>query len=502
MKRNVTLRSGLVKNVVDNLAKPFYIFKMVSFLFGKLSRKEKLMFFILLSTLIVLFVFEGLKIYYAKTIVVPASGGEYVEMINGEVKYLSPVLVKTDAEKAISQAIYSSLVKVDQNGQLQPDLAERWEVSSDGLTYTFYLRQNVLFHNGQTFDSGDVVSTIEAIQNEVNKSPLRETWLDVIVDAPDVLTISFTLPKQYGPFIYNCVLEIMDSSDTVSSLSNNYNGTGPYKYVKAVPEQENNYLEVWLEKNVNYYSSAPMISQLRFIVTKDDFENIKKKYNLEMSGFAGVDYNADKFTNYSFTTGRRLVEFLNIRREPLNNSDLRKNIVKGETVENKIKLRIVSLDAEPQKTKASAIADRLQAQNITVENSVLSVKDYMEAISTHNYDILIYGYNWSYDNDPYMFWHSSQIEKNNFSGYSSKEDDIFLEDTRMILDRDQRIARYDQFIQKMTDNALVVYFDIEKYSFVLSNDVKNTDIQKSYGRPEDRLNGITSWYTKEKRVRK
>lgn len=501
MKRNVTLRSGLVKSVVDNIAKPFYIVKMVPFLFRKLSRREKLVFFVLLSVLIVLFVFEGLKIYYAKTKLVPASGGEYVEMISGEVKYLSPVLIKTDAEKAISKVIYSSLVKVDQNGQLQPDLAESWEISSDGLTYTFRLRQNVFFHNGQTLESSDVVSTIEAIKNETNKSPLRETWLDVTTEAPDASTINLILPKQYGPFIYNCIFGIMDSDDTVSSLSSNYNGTGSYKYIKTVPEQDNNYLEVWLEKNSNYYSD-PMISQLRFIVTKNSFEDTKKKFSLEILGNAGANYQSENFIDYSFTTGRRLIEYFNVREEPLNNSDLRKKIVAGDTVENEMKLKIISLDAEPQKTKANAVAERLRAQNITVDNSILSVKDYMEAISKHDYDILIYGYNWSYDNDPYMFWHSSQVEKNNFTGYSSKEDDIFLEDTRMIIDRDQRIARYDQFIQKMTDNALVVYFDVEKYTFALSNDVKNTDIQENYGRPEDRLNNIASWYIKEKRVKK
>ncbi len=503
MKHNVKLRSQSRKNIIGLiLLKPLQLFRMVSSLFRRLSRREKFIFFVLISVLVVLFVFEGLKIYYTQTKIVPTNGGEYVELLSGEVKYLSPVLAKTDAEKAISRVIYSSLVSINEENQPQPDLALSWEVSPDGLKYTFHLRDNVVFHNGQTFESYDVASTIEAIQDESNKSPLRDIWVDVTTETPDPLTISFILPKQYGPFIYNCIFGVMDSDDISVSLSSNYNGSGPYKYTKTAPDEKNNYLEVLLEANSGYYITSPMISQARFIVTKNDLKDTKKIYNQEVFGSAGANFESEMFTDFSFTTGRRLVEFFNIRKEPLNNIELRKKIVKGENIDTELKLKIVSLDAEPQKGKANAISERLKAQNILVESNILSVNDYTKAIAEHDYDILVYGYNWSYDNDPYMFWHSSHLDKNNFSGYSSKEDDIFLEDTRMILDYDQRLARYEQFIQKMSDNALVIYFDNEKYQFSLSKAVKNIDIKKSYGKPEDRLNGIASWYIREKREKK
>jgi len=482
-----------------------YFFTFLYSRFSKLSNGERLIFFAVLFILVALLVIESWKIYKNNSVVVPSFGGQYTEVINGEAKYFNPILVKSDSEKAVSQMIYSSLIKIDENNQPVPDLAASWEISNDGLIYTFYLRQDVLFHNGQLLNSTDVFSTITAIQDEANKSPLRDSWLNVTVGTPDLATVTFTLNKPYGPFIYNCDLKILNAEDLLrENISSVYNGTGPYKFVKSIQLENLNGLEVYLEANPQYFKGSPIISKAKFIISKNytlSNEIIKKQNINALSGF--TDDLSNEFRTFNFSAGRELILFLNTRKETLNNLDTRKIILGEGNINDSIKLTLVYLDAEMQKKCAEGLIKQLTDKGFDIESKMLSSNDYVEAINKKDYNLLLYGYNWSRDFDPYIFWHSSQMNNYNFSGYANKDDDIFLEDTRMILSYDEREQRYQEFFQKISDNALAKSFGLQSYRYYLSNEIKVVDSIKShYGQPEERLNGIFEWYIKEKRVRK
>ena len=502
MKHNVKIRAGSKNSFIHTLISiPGTIIKPVVLAFRKLSRQEKLVFFVLSAILLVLIMFEGLKLYYANTSLVPTNGGEYVEVLNGDAKYFNPVLAKTDAERTISSLIYSSLVKVDQNNQPQPDLATSWEISSDGLSYTFHLRQDVMFYNGQSFDSSDVVATIDAIKDEINKSSLRDTWLNIETEAPDPTTVIFKLPRKYGPFIYNCVLGIADSEDVLVSLTSDYNGTGPYHFIKTVSDENKN-PTVSLESNGGYYNGSPLIEEMRFIIAKSftgDNKTLSANGINAVAGFGSFEYG---LKNYSFKTGRNLLTFFNVRKEPLINIDIRRKISNNEKIDNQVEIKLVHLDAEPQISMANNLVGKLKDNNFVVNNVALSTNEYMDAIKNRDYDLLVYGYNWSYDKDPYMLWHSSQIDKNNFSGYSSKVDDIFLEDARMIIDKNERDAKYQQFDQVIKDQSLAIVSENEQYNFLVSDEVKNIEVANYNGRPESRFDNVASWYIREKRMRK
>lgn len=497
---------GLFKKGIISIYKKIKDFFVFAFsLFSKLSRGERLIFFVVFLVLIALLIVESLKIYKNITVVSPAFGGQYTEVIYGEAKYFNPILVKGDAEKAVSQMIYSSLIKIDENYQPIPDLASSWEISNDGLVYTFYLRSDVFFHNGQLLNSNDILSTVTAIQDEANKSPLRDSWLNVVVGAPNSTTVTFTLNKPYGPFIYNCDLKILNAEDLLrENISSVNNGTGPYKFVKSTELENPNGLEVSLEANSQYFKGSPIISKAKFIICKNytlDKETIKKQNINAVYGFS--DELGGDFKKINFTAGRELILFLNTRNEPLNNLDTRKTILEEGKVSDSIKLDLVYLDAEMQKKCAENFKQQLIDKGFAVESKMLSSNDYVETINKKDYDLLLYGYNWSRDFDPYIFWHSSQMNNYNFSGYASKEDDIFLEDTRMILDYSEREQRYQQFFQKISDNALAKSFGLQNYQYYMSDEIKVVDSIKShYGQPEERLSGVFEWYIKEKRIRK
>ncbi|CAA9537749.1 MAG: Oligopeptide ABC transporter, periplasmic oligopeptide-binding protein OppA [uncultured Thermomicrobiales bacterium] len=98
--------------------------------------------------------------------------------------------------------LFSSLVQFDEQLGLKPDLAETWQVSEDGLHYTFTLREGLTFHNGDTLTSEDVRYTYERTSNPDFASP-HANKLAFITDVatPDERTVAITLGTPYAPFL-------------------------------------------------------------------------------------------------------------------------------------------------------------------------------------------------------------------------------------------------------------------------------------------------------------
>jgi len=89
----------------------------------------------------------------------PAAGGKFYGgtfRVNetGELRSLDPVRINDATSAHIAEQIYDGLLYIDENLQLQPALAKRWEVSEDGLTYTYHLRTDVYFHDNPCFPDG------------------------------------------------------------------------------------------------------------------------------------------------------------------------------------------------------------------------------------------------------------------------------------------------------------------------------------------------------------
>lgn len=479
-------------------------FRNLTSSFKRFDNKERIIFFALALTLVVLLVMEGIKLYHDNTELAAAPGGEYVEVLSGEAKYFTPVLARNDAERAITRLVYSSLVKIDENNQPQPDLASSWEVSTDGLVYTFHLRSGVVFQKGQSFESDDVAATILAIKDDANKSPLEETWANINVETPDPSTVIFRLPKSYGPFIYNCTLAIIDRQDAISgSLSSSYNGTGPYSLVQATPDGNNN-LTVLLKAYSGYYAGQPLITNMRFLIAKDNISAERLSKELSPVAYAGLSPSSGSvaFADKSFQAGRNLILFFNFRKDSLKSLETRRKIIANEALDSTLKLTLLSLNTEPQKGRAESFAQSWKDKNLDITLRAVSATEYSEAVKKRDYDLLMYGYDWGYDTDPYILWHSSQLDISNFSGYSDKASDIMLEDARLVLDSAARSALYDAFYEKVRQEALAIYYSPEKYPYYVNDIVKDVQLGSSYGRPEDRFNNPGNWYIKEKRVRK
>ncbi|MDP3958464.1 MAG: ABC transporter substrate-binding protein [bacterium] len=168
---------------------------------------------------------------------VPSYGGELSEGIIGTPRFVNPVLAVSDADRDVTALVYSGLMRKRPDGALVPDLAESYEVSPDGLTYTFVLKEDVRFHDDEPVTADDVEFTVTRVKDPLIKSPKRGAWEGVSVQKVDDRTLKFILKQKYFPFLENTTLGVLpkhlwkDLPPEQFSLSD-FNidgiGSGPY----------------------------------------------------------------------------------------------------------------------------------------------------------------------------------------------------------------------------------------------------------------------------------
>ncbi len=163
------------------------------------------LFFVIIGSLIAtLFILNR-----DNTSLVATRGGIIKEAILGTPRFVNPALAITRADQDVTALVYSGLMKINDQGDLVPDLAENVTVSEDGLTYNIIVRKDARFHDGKPVTAKDVVFTIGLIQNPDLKSPLRGNWADVVVEEIGEYEINVVIEEAYAPFIENFTLGIM-----------------------------------------------------------------------------------------------------------------------------------------------------------------------------------------------------------------------------------------------------------------------------------------------------
>jgi len=132
----------------------------------------------------------------------PQQGGTLVCGTNEDIDTLHPWLTALVVGADVVSGICENLMKYDSNQKLVPVLAESYEASADGLVYTFKLRANVTFHNGDAFTAQDVIDSWKMIMNPAFGAIGQLSW-DQITDmqAPDPHTVVMTTKAIYAPFI-------------------------------------------------------------------------------------------------------------------------------------------------------------------------------------------------------------------------------------------------------------------------------------------------------------
>lgn len=205
----------------------------------------------------------------------PTTGGVYSEGLVGSLGRLNPLLDwNNPADRDVDRLLFSSLIRFDERGLPQPELAESWGVNEEGTIYNFTLKSNAVWHDDTPVTSDDVIFTIEMLKSDGSLFPqdIKELWNKVEVRRLDEKNLKFTIPEPFAPFLDYLtfgvlpkhVLEGVPPEGLVTADFNiNPIGSGPYKFDHLILNQ-GQITGVVLTAFDNYYGVAPFIPQVVF----------------------------------------------------------------------------------------------------------------------------------------------------------------------------------------------------------------------------------------------
>jgi peptide/nickel transport system substrate-binding protein len=243
-------------------------------------------------------------------------------------------------------SVYDPLVWLTPDGKFIPGLAESWEISEDGLTYTFHLRKDVTFHDGTPFDAAAVRFSLDRIVDPETKSRKARGMLGPydrteIVDE-HIARVHFKEP--YAPFLtsLSTVYLAMVSPEAVSEWGNGYQfhqvGTGPFVFQEYVPKDH-----LTLERNPDYdwapslfdHQGPPKLEQVTFRFYTDPATRVLALESGEADVMGEIppqdavrlDENSDYGVIPISIPGQPLQFFMNTQNSPLDDQRVRQALI-------------------------------------------------------------------------------------------------------------------------------------------------------------------------------
>jgi peptide/nickel transport system substrate-binding protein len=338
-----------------------------------------------------------------------ANGGELVVAKDQEAPGLDPAKNPAQAAIRVFDLMYSRLTRLDQQMRPQPDLAEKWDISPDGKTYTFHLRQGVKFHNGRELTSADVKYTYERIINPDTAS-IAKSFFDPIdhIDTPDPYTVTIVLKSPNTPFLVNTAAswagivakEIVDANN--GDLNKVDAGSGPYMLQEWTPDTR-----TVLVRNPNYYvPGQPASDKITFQIMPDENARIAalRTGNVQFTVLSAAGYDTLKTDSSVKAVEGPTLSYaylgMNVARAPFDKPEVRQAISYAVD-RNEIINSVFRGHARPTGPVPSAMSDWAidvssidtytpnldKAKQLMADAGVSNVKTTMIAMSTLPYQV-------------------------------------------------------------------------------------------------------------------
>lgn len=427
-----------------------------------------------------------------------------------------------DEHCEISALLFDGLTDHDGENRIIPRLARRWEYDGDALTYTFYLEEDVLWHDGEPFTAEDVKFTFEAIMDPENGSENAPNYEDVEeITVVDEHTVSFRLSAVNTAFLEYMTMAVMpehllEGEDwQESEFFRKPVGTGPYR------------LESWdagqaivLKKNEDYFAGAANIGTIIFKIVADvsarsmqllshelDLAQVTPKdaavfeekegyavYEMTTSDYRGILYNfrnpywqkhADLIPAINYAIDRRaILDAVLLGRGDVAYSPLQRNIYNCEETERydynpkkaaellqnagceKDAQGYWSRDGERIQFTISASPgdqvriDMAQAAAQQLQKIGLDVRADVPAagIDWGGQQCCIIGWGSPFDADDHTYKVFGTDKGANYSGYSNALVDRYLTEARQTEDEAERREAYAKFQRALADVPAYTFF--------------------------------------------
>lgn len=203
-------------------------------------------------------------------------GGTLVAAISSDPEGLNPAITTSGGTHAASELMFSGLVELDADGEPTPELAESWEITDDGATYTFTLRSGVTWHDGEPFTAADVKYTFEEVLLDLHSRTAASVGNNIeSIEAPDDQTVVFSFAQPYAPLLQQLDVteapilpsHIYEGTDPMENPANQAPiGTGPFEFVSYDPGSE-----VRMERFDDYFKEElPHLDEVVLRVIADE----------------------------------------------------------------------------------------------------------------------------------------------------------------------------------------------------------------------------------------
>ncbi|MBW7885722.1 MAG: ABC transporter substrate-binding protein [Caldilineaceae bacterium] len=201
----------------------------------------------------------------------PRQGGTLVAAFSADPAGFDPVRGPSGMSHVVIEQVYSTLMALDPDANPYPDLAESFEMSDDGLTYTFKLREGVKFHNGDEVTAEDVKFTFDRLR-EPDSGYSYGAQVETIgsVDVIDATTVQFNLTERTGPFLIYMAFpgssivpkKLIESGHDLNAQPI---GSGPFRFVSYEPRSA-----IKFERNPDYYEEGkPYFDAMEYRIISD-----------------------------------------------------------------------------------------------------------------------------------------------------------------------------------------------------------------------------------------
>lgn len=281
-------------------------------------------------------------------------GGTFIGAYKDEPSVINPLVESSSVGSIVNQIVFDGLITISPSGEISPRLAERWTVSENRLIWTFYLRNDVEFHDGERLTAKDVKFTYDLLLEQSDSFSSSTLFRNVAkIKEINEFTVEFTLKNPGSNFLLDLYTTGVLPKHIIKEHpfdNNEFNrmpiGTGPFKVASWKGRKE-----IVLDANDEYFSGRPYLDHIKLVYVPDipsmwrmlqlgkidgiyneimpvDFEFLKN--NPELATYRLPDY-----MNYVIVFNFKKKIFQDKRmRAALNNAIDRKEIIEKALLEN------------------------------------------------------------------------------------------------------------------------------------------------------------------------
>lgn len=435
----------------------------------------------------------------------------------------------------INLLLFAGLTAHDENDEVVPGIAEKWEFNKSTNTYRFTLRDGLTFHDGEPLTAEDVKFTIEAIQDPDNGSEnasnfedvksvkvIDDTHVDIQLTAPNIAMLDYLT-------IGILPAHLLEGKDmTKDSFNQSPVGAGPYKLVSWDMGQS-----ITMEKFDDYYGGAPKIGKVVFKIVEDtdaralqlesgeiNFAQITPKaeskfkdkdgfavYEMKTADYRGIMYNFNndiwknnrqlpKALSYaidrqaiidSVLLGHGQVAYSPLQAGPYNNSSIEKYSYDPDKAQKMIEAEGWSKGDdgiyEKDGQKLSFTINCSQGDQVRVDMAKICAQNFKDIgvdvkvdtpaeIDWEGQEAFLIGWGSPFDPDDHTYKVFGTDKGANYSGYSNSKIDSILQKARESEDKAERKKLYAQFQEELAADPAYTFIAYVDAIYAGSDSIK------------------------------